>query len=466
MLYGGDALQKTAPRRGRRPWGKGICVLAFLLLILFTLLLKDRHQEDTFVPEEEPQALPATDQVPGFRAISDTLRRGETLYLSLRRHGLSNAEVVHFVRVLGKAFDLRRCHPGDVYTAFFDSTGAIDRFEYLPDKERIFVVEKQKGELTVRHEKAALDEITRGITGTISSSLYEAMVSKLGERPELPIMFADIFGWQMDFLVDPREGDRFTILFEERRKGNTFIRYGRILTAEYHSRRYTLTGVFYEDPGGHRDYYDLEGNSLRRMFLKSPLNYRRISSRYTHRRFHPILKRYLPHLGVDYAAPAGTPVQSTADGTVIHKGWKGPNGNLVMIRHGRGYITTYGHLSGYAKGTKSGVRVNQGQVIGYVGSTGRSTGPHLDYRVKKSGRYVDPLKESNTPSGRPVRAEHLPEFHRIRDETLRAIDGLRSEQQVARAPAEEEATADTTVSAERSNEEKRGLLSRVLDLLF
>lgn len=468
MLYDGDAFQKAASPPRKRPWGRGICVLALLLLILFTVLLRDKEPEDPPGLSEEAMPPVSTAEVgPNRPTISDTLRSGETLYLSLRQHGLSDAGVVRFVQTLGKAFDLRRCHPGDVYTAFFDSSGAMRRFEYIPDQERIFIVEKRSGGLTVRQEKAELDEGTRGVTGTIASSLYGVLVGTLGERPELAMMFADIFGWQMDFLVDPREGDQFTLIFEEQRKGDAVIRYNRILAAEYRAQRRTLVGIFYEDPAGHRDHYDLEGDSLRRMFLKSPLNYRRISSRFTHKRFHPVLKRYLPHLGVDYAAPTGTPVQATADGTIIHKGWKGPNGHLVMIQHGRSYITTYGHLSKYARGIKKGGHVRQGQVIGYVGSTGRSTGPHLDYRVKKSGRYVDPLKESNVPSGKPVRDEYLPEFHKVRDEMLQRIEERRvemQETQVAEAPREE--PADSTAHMEPLDREKRGVFSRLFDLLF
>jgi murein DD-endopeptidase MepM/ murein hydrolase activator NlpD len=178
--------------------------------------------------------------------------------------------------------------------------------------------------------------------------------------------------------------------------------------------------IGFEEPDGTMEYYDCDGNSVRRVFLKSPLNYRRISSYFTHRRFHPILKIYRPHYGVDYAAPIGTPVVAIGDGRVTHAGWNGGMGNFVEIRHNNIYTSCYGHLSRYGKGVRSGVRVTQGQVIGYVGSTGLSTGPHLDFRVKKYGSYVNPLT-IDYPRGEPVGEERREAFFARRDLILKGL---------------------------------------------
>ncbi len=181
--------------------------------------------------------------------------------------------------------------------------------------------------------------------------------------------------------------------------------------------------MLYQDPTGHKDYYEPSGKSLKKTLLKSPLNYRRISSRFSYSRFHPIFKRYQPHLGVDYAASVGTPVVTSGDGTVIFAGRKRGFGKLIQIRHPNGFVTSYGHLSRLAKGIKRGRKVQQKDLIGYVGSTGSSTGPHLDYRVRANGRYVNPLKMI-VPSAKPVSKEYLADFKRQRDNLLYAMDLL------------------------------------------
>ncbi|RKY57901.1 MAG: hypothetical protein DRP95_06495 [Candidatus Latescibacterota bacterium] len=178
--------------------------------------------------------------------------------------------------------------------------------------------------------------------------------------------------------------------------------------------------MYFRDPSGREDYYTLEGKSLRKMFLKSPLRYRRISSNFSRRRFHPILRRYMPHWGVDYAAPPGTPVHATADGVVVFRGYKGPNGNMVILRHRNGYRTYYLHRSRFARGIRKGKKVKQGQVIGYVGATGLATGPHLDYRVRKGRRFVNPLK-LRASNAQPVSRRYWEEFQRVRDRYVRIL---------------------------------------------
>ena len=200
-----------------------------------------------------------------------------------------------------------------------------------------------------------------------------------------------------------------------------FREYGKVLAASYRSGNRELMAFYFEDADGYGDYYTPDGSSVRRTFLRAPVKYRRISSRYTKRRFHPILKRVRPHEGIDYAAPTGTPVWSVADGTVIYRGWNGGFGRLVKIRHNNGYVSFYGHLSRYGAGLKVGAKVSQRQVIGYVGSTGLSTGPHLDYRLKIAGHFVDPLRvRFPKGTGVPVTArDRFAELKQLRMAELR-----------------------------------------------
>jgi len=240
------------------------------------------------------------------------------------------------------------------------------------------------------------------------------------KNPELILQFAEVFEWEIDFLTEPQRGDSFRLIFEEYTMDGNFVKYGDILAAEYRSGNQTTQAVSYQIPGGRKDWFDPLGKSVRKAFLKSPLNYRRISSRFSYARFHPILKIYRPHLGVDYAAPAGTPIVSSADGVVTYAGWRGGLGKAVEIRHANGFVTSYGHLSGIARGIRSGTRVKQKDLIGYVGSTGLATGPHLDYRVKVNGRFVNPLKMVSPPV-EPVKPEHLADFKAHRDNLLYAL---------------------------------------------
>ncbi|MDI6704100.1 MAG: M23 family metallopeptidase, partial [bacterium] len=222
---------------------------------------------------------------------------------------------------------------------------------------------------------------------------------------------------------DVRPKDTFKLIWEIYKKDGKKVMDGRILAAQYNRRNCNnYTAIFFKDPKQHADYYTLNGKSLRRKFLRSPLNYRRISSYFSYRRFHPILKVYRPHLGIDYAAPIGTPVVAVGDGEVVYQGWNGGYGRFIKIRHDHSFYTTYGHLSCYAKGVRRGKRVRQGEVIGYVGSTGLSTGPHLDFRVIRDGRFVNFLR-LNISSARSVDPRYVKEFEEVKK---RRIDQLNS----------------------------------------
>jgi murein DD-endopeptidase MepM/ murein hydrolase activator NlpD len=250
------------------------------------------------------------------------------------------------------------------------------------------------------------------VRASILSSLFSA-VNDVGEGPELAFSLADIFAWDIDFIRDIREGDSFKVLVEKRFREGAFSGYGPILAAEFDNNDEIYKAYRFEAKDGRADYYDEEGKSVRKAFLKAPLKFSRISSGFTNRRFHPILKRYKPHRAIDYAAPTGTPIHSVGSGVVTRKGYTKYNGRYVRIRHNSIYQTHYNHMSRFAKGIKVGARVDQGQTIGYVGATGLATGPHLDFRMYKNGVAVNPLKVK-TPSAAPVPKALLTEFNKAK----------------------------------------------------
>ncbi len=263
------------------------------------------------------------------------------------------------------------------------------------------------------------------IGGRIQTSFYEATVLRKHVPAEVAVRFAEIFEWDMDFYTETEQGDSFVFLVERFVWRNRPARYGRILWARYEGRRVGTLEAYYFN--GH--YYNSEGQPMRRQFLKTPLRYRRISS-YFGLRFHPILKRYRHHHGVDFAAPYGTPVSSIGDGVVVYAGWKGGYGRYIRIRHPNGYMSGYGHLSRIY--VRRGQRVRQGQLIGRVGSTGLSTGPHLHFEILKDGRFVNPLR-LKTPRVDPLPERLLPSFAFQKQAIQAYLEALREEKDRAYA---------------------------------
>ena len=245
-------------------------------------------------------------------------------------------------------------------------------------------------------------------SGLVTSSLWES-AQKAKMDPNLISELADIFAWEVDFSREVRENDRWRLTVEQKLVKGEPVGWGSILAAEYENAGTPYQAALFRLNGEDIGYFTPEGASLRKMFLKSPIRYGRITSGFSMRRFHPILKTRRPHLGVDYAAPIGTPIRAVGDGTITSAGWNGGGGNVIRLRHNSQYQTIYKHLNGFAKGIRSGAKVKQGQVIGYVGNTGLSTGPHLHFEFYHAGRYVDPLKKK-FPSADPVPTAHLEQF--------------------------------------------------------
>ena len=302
-------------------------------------------------------------------------------------------------------------HPGDEYKLFLSPGDTVLAFEYVTHDLKKYRLERDGNDYVDIVTEVDLERRLEFVSAIIETNLWQSLINDIPEA-ELFTKITDIYAWEIDFLTESRVGDKFKMVYETFWKDSVFVKCGDILAAEY-----TLSGTphrafLFTDPDGYTDYYDENGYSLRRALLKSPLNYRRISSRFTTSRLHPVLKIHRPHLGVDYAAAKGTPVVAAGDGIVKLKDYVNGFGNYLEIEHEYGITTGYGHLDGFAKGIIEGRRVRQGQVIGYVGQTGMATGPHLDYRVKKDGHYANPLRMT-VPASLPVRAEFLNGFRQL-----------------------------------------------------
>jgi murein DD-endopeptidase MepM/ murein hydrolase activator NlpD len=280
-----------------------------------------------------------------------------------------------------------------------------------PEEVYVFELDSMQDSLHSYAQAVEAEIRVRKLTGSIKSTFEEALLSAGGE-PRLAWRLSDILSGDIDFFTEVRRGDAFSILVEERYVEGSFVDYGEILFGWYRGKQAETDFAYFCPPGGKGGHYDLDGGSLRRKFLRSPLNYRRISSHYSNRRFHPILKKYRPHHGVDYAAPTGTPVVTVADGVVTYAGWKGGYGRLVEIRHSPSHSTRYGHLSRFAENIRKGSRVEQAQRIGFVGSSGLATGPHLHFEMRVNSKPINPLAMKTMPA-EPIPKEHLDTFRKL-----------------------------------------------------
>lgn len=346
---------------------------------------------------------PLTAYHPPFQTF---VASGDTIESVCRR--LAGDEWVMWRDVLVDEIDPKRLFPGTEFRGTLTPSGSLERLEIVFDRRNEVHLEVgTEGILIARIERPITSEVLR-LEGEVDSSLFGAMESAGGD-PELAVRIAQIYQWDIDFLRDIRKGDTFIVVADRQTVDGEFYGWGTVFATRFINDGRTLDAVVYPDDSGRLGYYDLEGKPLRKQFLRSPLKFSRVTSRFSMSRFHPVLKRRMPHYGVDYGAPVGTPVLVTADGTVTLASRNGGGGNTVTVRHTNGYKTNYLHLSRYGKGIRRGARVSQGQVIGYVGSTGLSTGPHLDYRVTLNGKWINPLAISS-PAVKPLSEDRLQRF--------------------------------------------------------
>ncbi len=321
----------------------------------------------------------------GSRAIEGKIGETDTLITVLAREGFGPTAAA-VTKALTKVIDPKLIQAGDAYEAGFDAEGTPIRFEYVASPALRYVVTADDGTWTAKKVEKALETRAAEASGRIDSSLYES-IHKAGESGALVSLLVDLFAWDINFYVDTHPGDHWKVVVEKQYLDGRFYKYGSVLAAEYGGKVGTFRAFQFKGR-----YFDERGQAIAKTLLKSPLRYERVSSRFDRKRFHPILHRVKAHLGVDYAAPIGTPVWASAGGKVVEAGMKSGSGNTVVVAHVGGLQTRYYHLSRFAKGMSAGKQVRQKEVIGYVGTTGLSTGPHLHFSVTKNGAFVDPAK--------------------------------------------------------------------------
>jgi murein DD-endopeptidase MepM/ murein hydrolase activator NlpD len=333
-----------------------------------------------------------------YRVDHRTVRNGESLSTLLAPYGVGGALVNELVAASTGQFNIRSIMSGRRVSFYYDEENErLDFMVYQPNNRGFVVFDLHDTPSVFRGEFEQEIEIKR-VEATIDGSLYVSLLNE-GGSPALVSLLSNVFAWQVDFYRIQR-GDRIAVVYEEVQIGGKPAGIGRILAARltHRNREYD---AFLFSQGNRPDYFDLDGNSLRKAFLRAPLEYTRISSRFTNRRFHPVLGRNMPHHGTDYAAPTGTPIRAVGDGEIVHAGFDRNNGNYIRIRHNSVYETGYLHMSRMAPGMRRGARVTQGQIIGYVGATGLATGPHLCFRFWQNGQPVDPYRV-DMPASNPI----------------------------------------------------------------
>lgn len=359
--------------------------------------------------------------VDDFLVIEDKVKRNERLGDILEAYNVP-AKLINQVSQLSRnVFDARKIAANKKYTLICDqdSLKTAKALVYEPNPID-YIIFRFDDSLTVDVCKRDVITVEKSIAGEIRSNLSET-IEELGISHELTNKFVDIFGWQVDF-QRLQKGDKFKLIYEESQVEGVTVSINQI-KAIYFEHFGSPYYAFPFDQGEGMNYYDAEGKSLRKALLKYPIEFTRISSRYTMSRFHPVQKRWKAHLGTDFAAPTGTPIRSVGDGTVEEAQYKSNNGNYVKIRHNGTYTTQYLHMSRIADGVRAGTRVRQGQTIGYVGSTGLATGPHLCYRFWKNGVQVDALK-ADLPPSEPIQKSHMPAFETVKGDLTKKLDSI------------------------------------------
>jgi murein DD-endopeptidase MepM/ murein hydrolase activator NlpD len=354
----------------------------------------------------EQVILPRNERVPA----------GQNFAAALEKFGLSAREAASASAAAGHAFNLRQLRAGNTITVGRSVEGRLREIDYKIDSDRMLKIVPEEGRFTAHVTEIPSKTEILAVTGGVDDSLFNA-VEDAGESPELALRLAQIFGYDLDFSTDPRQGDTFRIVLEKRTylDGQTAA-YGKIFAAEYENAGKKYQALLFHDPAGRPGYYAADGKSLERAFLRSPLKFGApVTSHFSWSRFHPILRIYRPHMGTDYGAPVGTPVQTIGSGRVLFAGRKSGEGNMVEIAHPNGYETMYLHLSRMF--VHSGEHVEIGRTIGLVGSTGLATGPHLDFRILQRGQYKN-FEKLGLPPSRPVSKKDWPDFAATREKWL------------------------------------------------
>lgn len=337
------------------------------------------------------------------------VRSGDNLARLFKRAGIKPAQLDEMMKSGKPAKQLRRIFPGDIIRVLTSDEGQLLALHYEIDRKSYLMVERKNSVLKSKVYKYDIETRTTHASGEIESSLYLA-AQKAGISQNIIMELAGIFGWDIDFVLDIRKGDRFTLIYEELFRNGEKIGNGNILTAEFINNKKAYRAIRYTNPQTNQDeYYNEDGKSMRKAFLRTPVDFTRISSKFTTKRYHPVLHKFRSHKGVDYAAKRGTPIKAAGDGKVIFKGNKGGYGRVVIVQHGSKYKTVYAHLNSYNRKIRVGKKVKQGQTIAYVGSSGLATGPHLHYELRVNGVHRNPLTVK-LPAANPVPKRYLADF--------------------------------------------------------
>ena len=403
---------------GRRRRFSVIFAALFLVLLFVSayVLLERGRQEVWAKAKTRTQAASVAIPLPELREIVGSFRPNQTVSEVLLQQGLSNTLINQIIDGASPVYNLARIKASQLYWLCFTKDGKFRDFRYRVDDERYLTVyyDVAQDRFIPVMKNLQFEIRVEPVSAVIETSLFSS-VAAIGEGDQLASDLADIFGSDVDFNTDIQKGDSFRALIEKKYLNGQFAKNGAILAAAFSNQRKRLTGFRFEDENGKPAYYTPDGGALKRSFLKSPLRVVRITSKFSRARLHPILRIVRPHLGVDYAAPIGTPVQVVGAGVVVSAGRSGESGNMVKVRHSGGYETTYLHLSRVA--VKSGAHVDQGDVVGYVGSSGLSTGPHLDFRIMRHGVALNPAKVISPP-GKPVSPAQFNRFAALRDKLI------------------------------------------------
>lgn len=337
-----------------------------------------------------------------------SVKKGDSMALIFRRAG-EKPGTLHTIMSSGELTQrFKHLKVGQTVEFGYDANNQLQQLKFTPKRTEQLLVSLEGGKWQPELISEDIEIRVQHATGFIKDSLFLSG-SRAGLSDNTIMQLAGIFGWDIDFALDIRRGDQFSLIYETRHLNGEKIGDGQIIAAEFINQGKSYQAIRYTDPGNDTDYYSADGRSMRKAFLRTPVKFSRISSRFTNKRWHPVLKRWRSHRGVDYAAPRGTPVKATSNGKVAFKGRKGGYGKAIFLQHGKTYKTVYGHLNSYAKGIRKGSKIKQGQIIGYVGSTGLATGPHLHYELRVNGVHRNPLKVK-LPKAQPIAKKYLQDF--------------------------------------------------------
>ncbi len=407
---------------------RGIELFSMILLGALVIFLSTRYGEKEYFVEEIEEQAQAIQHQYAYGIIIDTLmlqkdyiRKNEFLAEILQSHGVDYARIDLMARKSREIFDVRKMRAGNNYIIISTNDSIRNVLFFIYESSPAdYIVYDLRDTINVYKGRKEIHRVITSNYGTIQSSLWNTMVEQETD-PNLANELSEIYAWTIDFF-GIQAGDNYKVLYEELYVDDQYIGLGRVIAASIrHYEKDYYAYYFLQDTVW--DFFDEEGGSMRRTFLKSPLRYKRISSRYSHSRYHPILKIRRPHRGVDYAAALGTPVHAIGEGVVTFAGWKGQGGRTVKIKHNGTYSTAYLHLNGYGEGIKKGAHVKQGQVIGYVGKSGLATGPHLDFRFYRNGQPIDPLKVESPPA-KPVDSIYMDDYFIYRDSLRLLLDTI------------------------------------------